>query len=185
VPCLDSNFIIQFKFSDGNLTLNDPPTVAIAGGPRHLSFDPRERFAYVISESASTITTLSYDRAAGTFSNPQVIPSFQTTAGASAEIHVHPSGRFLYVSNRGENSLGLFSIDRRGQPHPVAFETDMVARPRDFTLDPTGTLLISANQDPPENLLVYRIAQRDGKLTRLGTVPVGGQPSFVGVLVLP
>jgi 6-phosphogluconolactonase len=185
VPCLDSNFVIQFKFNAGKLDYNDPPTVAVAGGPRHLSFDPLERFAYVVSETASTITTFAYDRRTGRLSDPQVSNAYQTTAGASAEIHVHPSGRFLYVSNRGENSIGLFSIDRRGQPHAVSFVTDMVARPRDFTIDPSGSLLISANQDDPQNLLVYRIAQRDGKLTQLGMEPVGGQPSFVGVEVLP
>ena len=120
----------------------------------------------------------------GKLSNPQTIPSHDGTKGSSAHIAVHPQGRFLYASNRTENSLGLFSIDGDGRPHPVAFVREMITTPRDFTVDPSGALLISANQGGAENLLVFRIAG-DGVLSRVQTVPVGGRPSFVGVVFLP
>ncbi len=184
VPCLESNYVVQFRFADGQLEYNDPPTVAVAGGPRHLALSPDERHAYVLSELESTITSFDFDPATGKLSNPQTIPSHDGTKGSSAHIVVHPEGRFLYASNRTENSIGLFSIGGDGRPQPVAFVRDMISTPRDFTVDPSGTFLISANQNGAENLLVFRIAE-DGRLSRVRTVAVGGRPSFVGVALLP
>jgi 6-phosphogluconolactonase len=185
VPCLGSNFVIQFKFSAGQLTYNEPATVAVSGGPRHLALDPSEHHAYVLSELESTITSFAYDATTGRLSDPQVISSVQTQAGASAQIVVHPSGQWLYVSNRAENSLGLFSIDAQGRPHPAAFQTDMIATPRDFSVDPLGHFLILANQDGAQNVLVYSIAPADGQLSRTQVVPVGENPTFTRALVLP
>jgi 6-phosphogluconolactonase len=185
VPCLGSNFVIQFKFSAGQLTYNDPATVAVSGGPRHLALDPSEHHAYVLSEADSSITSFAYDATTGRLSDPQVIAGAQSQPGSSAQIVVHPSGHFLYVSNRTENSLGLFSIDAQGRPHPEAFETDMIATPRDFSVDPLGHFLILANQDGAQNVLVYSIAPADGRLTRTQIVPVGGKPTFTRALVLP
>jgi 6-phosphogluconolactonase len=185
VPCLESNYVLQHTFANGTLGFNDPPTVAVTGGPRHLALDPAEQHAYVLSELASTITSFVYDAATGRLTSPQVIDSHEDAAGASAHIAVHPSGRWLYASNRGEDSLGLFAIDAQGRPQAVAFERDMIDTPRDFTIDPTGALLISANQNGAQNLLVYRIDQGDGALARVQVVPVGGSPTFAGVLFLP
>jgi 6-phosphogluconolactonase len=187
VPCLQSNYVVQYTFDAGTLGYNDPPTVAVAGGPRHMALDPAEQHAYVLSELNSTITSFAYDAATGRLSSPQVINSYEgnSGAGASAHIAVHPSGKWLYASNRSQNSLGLFSIDAQGRPQPVAFERDMINTPRDFTIDPTGTFLISANQNGAQNLLVYRIAAADGRLRRVQVVPVGGSPTFAGVLFLP
>ncbi len=182
VPCLGSNYVIQFKFNAGKLSFNEPSTVAIPGGPRHLAFDPSEQHAYVISELESKLTSLQYDKATGLLSEAVTIPSVKQTVGSSGHVVVHPSGAFLYVSNRNENSIGLFSIDATsGRPTPVAFETSMIATPRDFTLDPSGQFLLSANQDGNQDLVVFRVAQSDGKLTHVGNLRVGGQPSFVGV----
>jgi 6-phosphogluconolactonase len=187
VPCLDSSYVQQFKLNpaDGSLSYNDPPTVAVSGGPRHLAFDPSEQHAYVLSETASTITWFDYDATSGKLSNPQVIDSFQTTKGSSAQIVVHPSGGFLYASNRGEDSLGLFSLDATGRPMAKSFITDMIEEPRDFTVDPSGRFLLSANQQGAQNVMVFRIAAQSGALSRVQVVPVGDQPSFVGVLLLP
>jgi len=185
VPCLESNYVLQYTFSNGTLGYNDPPTVAVTGGPRHLALAPDEQHAYVLSELASTITSFDYDAATGRLSSPQVIDSHEDAAGASAHIAVHPSGRWLYASNRAENSLGLFSIDAQGRPQSVAFQREMIDTPRDFTIDPTGAFLISANQNGAQNLLVYRIDPDDGALTRVQVVAVGGSPTFAGVLFLP
>jgi 6-phosphogluconolactonase len=187
VPCLGSNYVQQFKLNpaDGSLTYNDPPTVAVTGGPRHMAFDPSEQHAYVLSETASTITSFDYDAASGKLSNPQVINSFQTTKGSSAHIVVHPSGGFLYASNRTENSIGLFGLDASGRPMARGFTTDMIAEPRDFTVDPSGSFLLSANQKGAQNVLVFKIDADSGALSRVQVVPVGDQPSFAGVLVLP
>lgn len=185
VPCLESNYVIQFTFADGELDYNSPATVSVLGGPRHMAFSPDYEHAYVLSELESTITSFAYDSATGKLSDPQTIDSYETTKGASAHIVVHPSGDFLYVSNRTENTLGLFSIGANGRPQAVDFISEMVATPRDFTIDPAGDFLISANQSGAENLLVFRVAATTGMLTRVQTAPVGGQPTFVGVVLLP
>jgi 6-phosphogluconolactonase len=157
----------------------------VSGGPRHLALAPDERHAYVLSELDSTLTSFAYDAASGTLSDPQVIDSQEQTKGASAHVVVHPSGRFLYASNRAENSLGLFAIDANGRLAPVAFEREGIETPRDFTVDPTGAYLILANQDGAEDLRVYRIAAEDGRLTFVQTVAVGESPTFVGCVMLP
>jgi 6-phosphogluconolactonase len=185
VPCLGSNFVVQYKFQDGKLGYNDPATVAVAGGPRHLAFDPAEAHAFVLSELESLITSFTYDADKGVLTNPESIDGYQTSKGKSAHLRVHPQKPWLYVSNRQENSIGLFSIDGAGRPHPVAFQTDMIQTPRDFTIDPTGTWLISANQEGAQDVIVFRIAAADGKLTRAQVVPVGGSPTFAGVVYLP
>jgi 6-phosphogluconolactonase len=184
VPCLGSDYLIQYKFDAGQLSYNDPASVTTPS-PRHLAFDPAETFAYVISEYDSTLTWFAYDAATGTLSNPHVIDSYQTLAGSSAHVVVHPSGEWLYASNRGENSLGLFSIDAAGTPSPVAFQTDGIDTPRDFSIDPSGKFLILANQNGAQDVFVYRIARDDGQLTRIGATPVGGNPTFTGAIELP
>ncbi|MEY4576146.1 MAG: 6-phosphogluconolactonase, partial [Pseudomonadota bacterium] len=159
------------------------------GGPRHLALDPQEKYAYVLSELESLITTFNYDSTTGKLSGARTINSYKTEAeaGSSAHIVVHPNGKWLYASNRKENSLGLFAIDAQGQPQVQAddFVTDMIATPRDFSVDPTGTLLILANQNGAQNVLVYRIDQNNGKLTRSQVFPLGGSPTFVQALLLP
>jgi 6-phosphogluconolactonase len=184
VPCLGSNYVIQYKFQNGALSYNDPPTVAVMGGPRHLALDPEQKHAFVLSELESKITSFKYDASTGTLSDPQVISSYEQTAGASAHIAVHPSGKWLYASNRTENSIGLFSIDTDGRPHPVNFVKDMIATPRDFSIDPSGQWLISANQAGAQNVLVFRIDLSNGGLTRMSVVNVGNQPTFTYGLVL-
>jgi 6-phosphogluconolactonase len=182
VPCLGSDYLTQYKFADGVLSYNEPASVRTPS-PRHLAFDPAEEHAYVISEYDSTLTWYDYDAESGTFSNPQVINSYQTTAGSSAHVLVHPSGDFLYASNREENSLGLFSLAEDGAPHPVSFVTEGIATPRDFSIDPSGRFLILANQNGDQDVFVYRIA-RSGELTRVGVTPVGGNPTFTGAIDL-
>jgi 6-phosphogluconolactonase len=185
VPCLQSNYVIQFKIAAGKLSYNTPPTVAVMGGPRHMAFDPGEHYAYVLSETDSSITSFKYDPQTGTLSAPETINSYDQQKGASAQIAVHRSGGWLYASNRTENSIGLFSIDPNGRPHAVAFQKDMIATPRDFSLDPSGAFLISANQDGAQNVLIFRIDPSDGTLTRAQIVPVGGSPTFTKVVTLP
>jgi 6-phosphogluconolactonase len=191
VPCLGSNYVLQYRFMSGTLAYNSPATVAVSGGPRHIALDPQQKHAYVLSEQASTITWFSYDAASGKLSNPQTINGYSKQAGASAHIVVHPSGKWLYASNRKENSLGLFTLDAAtGRPEARKFETDMLAEPRDFSIDPTGTFLILANQgsDKPssaQTVILYRIDAQNGELTRAQVVPNGQQPSFTLALVLP
>lgn len=184
VPCLGSNYVIQYKFQNGVLSYNTPATVAVMGGPRHLALDPEQKHAFVLSELESKITSFKYDATTGTLSDPQVISSVKQTPGSSAHIVVHPTGKWLYASNRTENSIGLFSIDSDGRPQPVSFVKDMVATPRDFSIDPSGQWLISANQGGAQNVLVFRIDLSNGGLTRMSVVDVGNQPTFTQGVVL-
>jgi 6-phosphogluconolactonase len=184
VPCLGSNYVIQYKFANGVLTYNDPATVPVMGGPRHLALDPDQTHAYVLSELESLITSFKYDAATGKLTDQQTINSFETMKGASGHIVVHPSGKWLYASNRTENSIGLFSLDADSRPHPVSFVKDMIATPRDFSVDPSGQWLLSANQAGAQNVLVFRIDPSAGGLTRMSVVAVGSQPTFTQALVL-
>lgn len=184
VPCLGSDFVIQYKFTNGALSYNDPATVAVMGGPRHLAFDPEQKHAYVLSELESLITSFDYDSATGKLTNPQVINSYEQTKGSSAHIVVHANGKWLYASNRTENSIGLFALDANKRPQPVGFVKDMIANPRDFSIDPSGQWLISANQDGAQNVLVFKIDPTAGTLTRMSVADVGGQPTFTLGLVL-
>lgn len=181
VPCLGSNYVLQLKLVDGRLEYNDPPTVAVAGGPRHMALHPSQRTAYVLSELESILTSFDYDPRTGRLSNPVSIPSVQQRQGASAHVAVHPGGKFLYVSNRAENSVGLFALDAKGRASPVDFVTEGISTPRDFVLAPNGELLLAANQAGAQDVLVFRIAPADGRLTRLSSTKVGGDPTFVGV----
>ncbi|HEX4352894.1 MAG TPA: beta-propeller fold lactonase family protein, partial [Polyangiales bacterium] len=169
----------------GKLAYNEPATVAVDGGPRHIALDPSEHYAYVLSELGSLITSFAYDATTGRLSAPQTIDSYMTTAGASAQIVVHPSGKWLYVSNRTENSLGLFSIDAQGRPHPQTFVTDHITTPRDFSLDESGQFLLLANQEGAQDVLVYRIDPSAGQLTRTQIAAVGGSPTFTRAISLP
>lgn len=190
VPCLGSNYVLQYRFASGKLQYNDPATAAVSGGPRHFAFDPGQKHAYVLSETASLITWFDYDASTGKLSNPQTINSYDKQAGSSAHIVVHPGGKWLYASNRKENSLGLFTLDADGRPSARKFETDMLAEPRDFCIDPTGAFLIVTNQgsskpSSAQTVILYRIDAQNGELTRAQVLPNGQQPSFAGALVLP
>ena len=185
VACLGSDYVLQLTVHGTTAEYADPPTAAVAGGPRHLALSPDERHAYVLSERASLLTSFAYDPVHGTLSDPEVTDAVQREKGASAHVAVHPSGRFAYVSNRADNSLGVYAIDAQGRPHALAFEHDGIDTPRDFAIDPAGEYLILANQHGAQDLRVYRIDARDGRLSQVASVPVGGEPGCVALTVLP
>jgi len=105
---------------------------------------------------------------------------------SAADVHVHPSGKWLYGSNRGHNSIVIYAIDATtGKLTLVGHETRSIDRPRNFHVDPSGKLLLVANQNAG-TVTVFRIDQATGKLEMLGApTPSGARPSFVGVLMLP
>ena len=175
----------------GRMKPNMPPQVAAApgAGPRHLDFHPNGRFAYVINELDLTMTAYSYDAASGLLRELQVLPTLPAAAdkaGASAaDVHVHRSGRFLYGSNRGHNSIVVYRLGDDGRMTLVGHEMRDIQRPRNFTIDPGGSLMLVANQDGA-SVTMFRIDQRSGTLERVGSpIPAGLNPSFVGVVMLP
>lgn len=171
-PGIDQVLAYPFDASTGRLGLDPHVTRAQPGsGPRHLAFDPRGGFLYVINELLSSITTYSYAAARGELHEVGTISTlphdFKGTSYA-AEIAIHPSGKFLYASNRGHDSIVVFSIDpATGLPVLVEFVPTQGKQPRHFTLDPTGSWLLAGNQGS-NNVVSFRINRTTGRLTATG-----------------
>lgn len=161
--------VYRFDPAKGTLTPNDPPAVDLepGSGPRHFTFHPSGNFAYVINEMASTITALSYDPARGTLkpiATVSTLPEDFQGENTTAEVRVHPSGKFLYGSNRGHDSIAIFAIDQAtGKPTPVGHQATGGRTPRNFNIHPDGHLLLAANQDS-NNINVFHIDTQTGKL---------------------
>lgn len=166
---LDKIMIYQFDSSDGKLIPNSQPWVRIkaGAGPRHFSFHPSGKHAYVINELNSTVTAFIYNPAAGTLREMQTVSSLpKNYAGANscAELVVSPSGKFLYGSNRGHNSIVSFAIDdHTGKLAYLEHVPTQGSTPRNFTIDPTGTFLLVANQDS-HIIITFRIDSATGRL---------------------
>jgi 6-phosphogluconolactonase len=147
--------------------------VAPGSGPRHLAFHPNGRLVYLINEMASSIITFSYDPQAGTLHEIQTVstlPKDYKGEDDSAEIQVHPSGKFVYGSNRGHDSIAVFAVDpKSGTLKPVEQVPTQGKTPRGFGIDPTGAYLVAANQKS-NNMVVFRIDQTTGRLKPTGQV---------------
>jgi 6-phosphogluconolactonase len=170
--------VLVYKFDDvrGGLTPNSPPFVEMkpGSGPRHLVFHPNGKFAYVVNEMASTVTALAYSTQKGSLSALQTLPMLpQDYSGVreAAEIVVHPSGKFLYASNRGTaNSIATYKIDAvKGTLTAAGLFSTKGMIPRHFVIDPSGQFLLAANEDSG-NIVVFRIDATTGALTPTGQV---------------
>ncbi len=181
---LDKVLIYRFDPGAGTLKPNDPPAgqVAPGSGPRHFAFHPDGKFAYVINELSSTITVFSYDASAGRLDEVQTIttlPAGFSGNNSTAEVQVHPSGRFVYGSNRGHDSIAIFAVDRgSGKLTAIGHESTQGKTPRNFGIDPTGRYLLAANQGT-NNLVLFRIDAATGKLTATGAQATVGAPVCV------
>jgi len=155
--------------ASGKLMPNTVPFAPIASGsgPRHMAFHPDRQHAYVLSELASSVTVFDYDPVRAAFIWKQTIstlpPDF-TGTNTTAEIRIHPSGRFLYNTNRGHNSVTMFEIEpETGELEVIGWESTRGEWPRGMNLDPSGTFLYAANQNT-DNIAVFRINPANGKL---------------------
>jgi 6-phosphogluconolactonase len=193
VPCLGADYVAQFLFDDatGALTPNAVATVSTpsGAGPRHLAFHPTLPYAYLLSETASTITPFALDGTTGRLSaldSPQsTIPNGFSGTNTGAEVRVHPSGRFLLASNRGDDSIVVLSIDQTtGKITYVSRTSSGGMTPRDFTLDPGGAFLYAANQGS-DTVVPFRVDASQGAITSNGGSTSATMPSFVGVFRLP
>jgi len=147
--------------------------VASGSGPRHMAFHPSGKWAYVIDEMVSSITAFKYLADHGTFIWLQTVstlpPNFTGTS-STAEIVAHASGKWLYGSNRGHNSIVVFRIDQTtGKLDPVQWQSTEGEIPRNFNIDPSGTLLLAGNQNS-DTIVPFHINQRTGKLRPTGRV---------------
>jgi len=172
---LDEVLIYRFDAQTGKLSPADPAATKTApgAGPRHFAFHPGNKFAYVINELESTVTTFSFDAKSGELATLQTISTLPQEGfdgnNSTAEIRVHPNGRFLYGSNRGHDSLAIYAIDQKtGKLTLVGHQSTLGNTPRNFNLDPSGQLLLAANQRSGD-IVVFRVNQQTGKLTPTGT----------------
>lgn len=171
---LDKVLIYRYDANAGTLTPNEPAAgqAPPGSGPRHFVFHPSGRTAYVINELTSTVTAFRYDDATGALDPRQTLttlPADFTKANSTAEVRVHPSGKFLYGSNRGHNSIAIFAIDpETGLLTVVGHEPTQGRTPRNFTIDPTGAYLLAANQES-NTVVVFRIDAETGRLTATGS----------------
>ena len=172
---LDQVLIYRLDRTAGKLVPNDPPAVAVApgAGPRHLAFHPNGRYAYVINEINSTLTAFAYDGSSGRLNELQTestLPPDFSGENSCAEVRVAPSGRFVYGSNRGHDSIVIFAVDEAtGRLSYVGHESSGGRTPRNFVIDPTGAFLLAANQDS-DTVVTFRIDQPTGRLSPTGQV---------------
>jgi 6-phosphogluconolactonase len=180
----DRVFVYRLDGSSGKLIPADPPSVATRAGaaPRHVDFHPTKPFAYVINEIDSTVTTYAFDADKGGLKPLQILPTAPPTYtgnNTGAEIWVAASGRFVYGSNRGHDSIAIFAIDgQTGMLTVVGWEPTHGRTPRYFGLDPSGTHVYAANQNS-DTVVIFRADATTGRLTSTGEVIRAGSPSTI------
>jgi 6-phosphogluconolactonase len=187
---LDKVLVYRFDADRGTLTPNDPPAAEVkpGAGPRHFAFHPNGRYAYVINELDSTVTAFTYDSERGIL-NPMetlsALPEGFHGQSYCAEVQVHPSGKFLYGSNRGQNSIAIFGIDQEtGRLKAIGHQGDQIKTPRGFGMDPGGKCLLVGNQYG-DSIVVFRINPETGMLQPTGSVVEVPKPVCVKVLPRP
>jgi YVTN family beta-propeller protein len=180
----DKIFVYRLDTARGKLVPGTSPDVASRAGaaPRHADFHPTRPYVYVINELDSTIGVYQFDGDRGALTPIQVhttLPSSYTGNNTGAEIAVAPSGRFVYGSNRGHDSIAIFAIDQStGLLTSVGWEPTQGRTPRFFGLDPSGTHLYAANQNS-DTVVVFRIDQTTGKLTPTGETVKVASPTTI------
>jgi 6-phosphogluconolactonase len=179
---LDRLLVYRFDASTGGLTPNQPPSAALppGSGPRHFAFHPNGTWLFAINEQAATITMFSWDQESGRLTAAGSVSTrpADVTTGSTAEIAVHPSGRFVYGSNRGHDSIAVFAVGAGGALTLVEYQSTRGKTPRNFALDPTGRWLIAANQQSG-TLAVFSIDQNTGRLSSVGPLTNVGAPVCV------
>jgi 6-phosphogluconolactonase len=190
VPHTGPDTIFQFTFdaSKGRLSANEPPKLPTpkGTGPRHMVFHPSRPVAYVANEQGGSVTAYALDSSSGTLRPLQTVstlPKDFTGTNACAEVRIHPSGKFLYVANRGHDSIACFALDEEGKMSATGQEPTEKT-PRSFDLDPAGKYLFAAGESSGK-LAAYRVDGTSGQLKRLDTYQVGKVPWWVLAVDLP
>jgi 6-phosphogluconolactonase len=170
---IDQLLVYPFDQSTGKLGEARVHKIDPGSGPRHLRFSPDGRFVYLINEMRSAIAAFSYDMANGGLSDLQTIstlPKDFTGKSTAAEIQISSSGKFLYASNRGDDSIAVYAIDKlKGTLTPIEYVPTKGKTPRHFTLDPSGSWLLAANQNSG-NIVIFRVNDKTGRLSPTGEI---------------
>jgi len=181
---LDKVMIYRLNEANGELMPEEIPSAALkpGSGPRHIAFSPDGRYAYVLSEMGATLTAFAYNPEHGALNEIQTISTLPEDfhgKNTSAEVALAPSGKFIYASNRGDDSIVVFAVDAAGgRLSFVERQSCHGKTPRCFGIDPTGQFLIAANQNS-DNVVVFRIDPQTGKLTWTGQTIEVGKPVCV------
>ena len=184
---IDKIMIYRLDIEKGMIVAGDPPFAKVkpGAGPRHFAFHPNGKYAYVINELDCTVTTFTYNSASGALTEIQTIttlPNGFNGSNACAEVCVHPSGKFLYGSNRGHDSLVVYRVDLAdGTLTCVEHETADIKTPRNFNVCPTGKFCLVANQGK-DSVVVFRINKETGTLELTGHKVSVAQPVCVRFL---
>jgi 6-phosphogluconolactonase len=184
---LDKIVAYRFDPTCGKLTPDDPPFVAMpaGSGPRQTVLNPSGGNAYVLNELGSSVTVCSYDARSGRLvpgRTVSTLPHGFSGRSTCAEAQIAPSGKFLYASNRGHNSLTIFAIEAGGGDlRPLGHVATGGAIPRCFDLSPSGNFLAAANQDS-NNVVLFRVDPKNGGLTPTGSIAPVGTPVCVRFL---
>lgn len=191
-PTLGADAVAQWAFdaSTGALTPLSPAKVSFAAGagPRHVAFSPSGAHAFVVNEFDDTVVSLARDTTTGKLTAKQTLSTlpagFDGAKNTGADVHVHPSGSFLYTSNRGHDSIAVFAVGSDGALTAKGHTSTGGKTPRNFGIDPSGRVLLAANQGSG-TVVTFRIDATTGALGKLATTTVGAAPFWVGVVVVP
>jgi len=170
---LDEVLVYRLDAERASLAAHGKATVAVGAGPRHFALHPSGRFAWCVNELALTVTGFAFDAAAGTLTEIQTLPTIPAevtdrTGISCAEIAVHPTGKFLYASNRGHDSIAMYSVEEAtGRLTFLGVEPTRAKTPRHFAIAPGGRHLLAAGQDSG-TVTVFAIDPTTGKLTFTG-----------------
>jgi 6-phosphogluconolactonase len=178
----DDVFVYKFDAAKGTLTPNDPPSAKVppGGGPRHLAFSPDGKFAFVCNEMTSAVTAFARDEQKGTLTPIHTLSTLPegyegAAKNSTAEIFCHPNGKFVYVSNRGHDSIAVFAIAADGKLTAVEQADAKVKVPRGFAISPDGGWLIAGGQNS-NDLALHKVDPGTGKLTFQKTIGEVGAP---------
>ena len=186
---LDKLLVYRFDGAKGTLAPNNPPSVSVApgSGPRHFAFHPDGKSAFANNEMASTVTAFAYDAKKGAFKEVGTVSTlpkdYDGSENTTAETRVHPNGKFVYVSNRGHDSIAMFRVTSERSLEPIGHESTRGNVPRNFNIDPSGKFLLAANQESG-NVVVFRVNGDTGKLEAAGSEVKVGKPVCVRFLAM-
>jgi 6-phosphogluconolactonase len=184
---MDLVFVYTLDEMTGKLALHSQAAVEPGAGPRHFAFHPRLPILYVANELANTVSLNNWDAAAGVIQPVEswsTLPDGYDEETTVADIHLHPTGRYLYVSNRGHNSLAIYRVDETsGRLELVGFEPTQGAIPRNFAISPDGRFVYVANQ-MTNNIVCFAVDENTGKLAATGEEYAAPAPVCVQFLVI-
>ena len=191
VSDLGTDKIFSYRLDAANGRIDDAKqpfvTVKAGCGPRHFDFHPNGNFGYSVEELTSTVGVFSYDKMKGSLtiladSIPSLPPDFKGK-NTAADIHVHPNGNYLYMSNRGHNSISIFSIDKSGMIKLIGQQDTKGKTPRNFMIDLKGEYILAANQDT-DNIVIFKVDPKTGKLRDTGNQTKVPSPACLKTLIL-